>query len=513
MRCMRRQWMRMALGVLLCGGVLIGSGIATERAEAQTRGGMLRVSVPGSPRLLDPPITGAGEEWLVTSWLYSNLTRIAPDLSVQSDLAVSWESAKGASEWTFKLHPDVKFHHGRTVTAEDVVFSINRILDPKTASRGKGPIGPISKVEALDPLTVRFTLSTPVADFPANLALPYARIIPKEKVADLNAQAFGTGPFMLKEYVVGDHVTVVRNPNYFRKGKPLVDEVRLQVFPDPTAELNSLLSGNTDIMWQVRVEQVALLKRDSNVQVAEAVTGAFTPIVMRADRPPFNDNRVRQALKYCFDREKILQVITQGHGTIGNDFSLPPNNPFAPALPVRKRDYARAKALLAEAGHPSGLKLKMYTSDARVGMLELAVLAKEMCQPAGFDIEIVKVTWDVFLNTVWEKETFYVNNWFARPTTDTSIFPFFATRLKGGTLNEYGYSNGKLDDVLLKAKGETNTERRKQLYREAAQVLVEDGPAVIPYFKNYISAVRSAVQGFVINPTQTLNVEDLWLKR
>lgn len=505
MRCTRRQWMRMALGVLLCGG------IATERAEAQIRGGMLRVSVPGSPRLLDPPITGAGEEWLATSWLYNNLTRVGTDLKVQPDLAESWESNKNATEWTFRLHKGVKFHHGREMTADDVLFSLNRILDPKTASRGKGLMGPLTKIEALDKYTVKLTLSEPVADFPANLSLPYMRIIPKEKVGELNTKAYGTGPFMLKEFVVGDHVTVVRNVNYFRRGLPYVDEVRMMVYPDSAAELAALTGGTTDIMWQTRIEQIPLLRRDPNITVGEVVTGAYTPIVMRTDRPPFNDNRVRLAMKSCIDREKVVQSIVQGHGVVANDHSLPPSNPFYHPYPIRKPDIARAKALLTEAGYPNGLKLKMYTSDARIGMLELAVIAKEMCAPAGFDIDVVKLPWDVFLNTVWEKETFYVQNWFARPTTDTSIYPFFVTRAKGGTLNEYAYSNPKLDEVLLKAKGELSVERRKELYAEAEKVLIDEGPGVIPYFKNYIAASRKTVHNFAPHPLMNLYVDDLWL--
>jgi len=483
-------------------------------AQPVQTGGTLRISFPGSPRLLDPPITGSAEEWIVTSWLYNNLTRVDDKFNVQPDLAESWEPNANGTVWTFKLARGVKFHSGREVVADDVVASINRILDPNTKSRGKGGLGPIAKVEAVDPYTVRFTLSQPVADFPSNLALPYARITPRDTKLNLNTQADGTGPFLLKEFVVGEKVIVERNPNYFRKGLPRVDQVQLLVFPDATAEINALKEGKTDIMWQVRPDQVALLTGASDVKVEEVPTGSFVPIVMRSDQPPFNNAQVRKALKLTLDRKIVVDNILGGHGAIGNDQSLPPNNPFYDAsVKAPTRDIAKAKQLLKDAGYPDGLKATIYTSDARVGMLPLALLTQQMAKEAGFDISIQNVPWDVFLNTVWEKRPFYINNWFARPTTDTSITPFFVTRDKCGSLNDYYYSNPEVDRLLLAAQGELNPTMRKQLYGKAQQLIAEDCPAIIPFFKNNITAYRTKIAGYGADPGVNLAAESVWIRR
>jgi len=493
---------------------ICAASIVPVHAQAPQNGGTLRISFPGSPRLLDPPITGSAEEWIVTSWLYNNLTKVDAKFNVEPDLAESWEPNATGTVWTFKLAKGVKFHSGREVTAEDVVYSINRILDPNTKSRGKGGLGPISKVEAVDPYTVRFTLSQPVADFPANLALPYARITPRDTKLNLNTQADGTGPFVLKEFVVGEKVIVERNPNYFRKGLPHVDQVQLLVFPDATAEINALKEGKTDIMWQVRPDQVPLLANAPDVKLEEVPTGSFVPIVMRSDQPPFNNPLVRKALKLTLDRKIIVDNILGGHGAIGNDQSLPPNNPFYDAsVKAPTRDIAKAKQLLAEAGYPTGLKLTLYTSDARVGMLPIALLTQQMAKDAGFDISIQTVPWDVFLNTVWEKRPFYVNNWFARPTTDTSITPFFTTRDKGGSLNDYFYSNPEVDRLLLAAQGELNPQARKQLYGKAQQLIAEDGPAVIAFFKNNITAYRTRVAGYGADPGINMPADTAWIRR
>ena len=498
----------------LAAAVLLFAVSPWSSAQTVQNGGTLRISFPGSPRLLDPPITGSAEEWIVTSWLYNNLTRVDDKFAVQPDLAESWTPNADGTVWTFKLVKGVKFHSGREVVADDVVHSINRILDPNTKSRGKGGLGPIAKVEAVDPSTVRFTLSQPVADFPANLALPYARITPRDTKLNLNTQADGTGPFVLKEFVVGEKVVVERNPNYFRRGFPRVDQVQAVIYPDSTAEINALKEGKTDIMWQVRPDQVELLTNARGIKVEEVPTGSFVPIVMRADQPPFDDPRVRKALKLTLDRKIIVENILGGHGVIGNDQSLPPNNPvYDAAVKAPTRDIAKAKQLLAEAGHPNGLKLTLYTSDARVGMLPLALLTQQMAKEAGFDINIQTVPWDVFLNTVWEKRPFYINNWFARPTTDTSITPFFTSRAKGGSLNDYYYSNPEVDRLLLAAQGELNAQNRKQLYGKAQQIIAEDGPAVIPFFKNNITAYRANVEGYGADPGVNLAADRVWLKR
>lgn len=490
--------------------------VAAPLAAAQNvqTGGTLRISFPGSPRLLDPPITGSAEEWIITSWLYNNLTRVDAKFAVQPDLAESWEPNANGTVWTFKLVKGAKFHSGREATSEDVVHSINRILDPNTKSRGKGGLGPITKVEAVDPYTVRFTLSQPVADFPANLALPYARITPRDTKVNLNTQADGTGPFVLKEFVVGEKVIVERNPNYFRKGFPRVDQVVATIYPDSTAEINALKEGKTDIIWQVRPDQVPLLAGAADIKVEEVPTGSFVPIVMRSDQPPFNDPLVRKALKLTLDRKVIVDNILGGHGVVGNDQSLPPNNPFHEAsIKAPPRDIAKAKQLLAQAGHPNGLKLTLYTSDARVGMLPLALLTQQMAKEAGFDIQIQNVPWDVFLNTVWEKRPFYINNWFARPTTDTSITPFFTTRDKGGSLNDYFYSNPEVDRLLASAQGELKPQSRRELYAKAQQLIAEDGPAIIPFFKNNITAYRSRVNGYGADPGVNLLADQVWIRR
>lgn len=506
-------------------GILFGTVVAftsltavtnSHRAFAQTPqdGGTLRVSLSSSPLTIDPPITGSNMDWIATSLIYSNLTRVDDKFLVQPDLAESWEASDSGKVWTFKLRKGVKFQSGHELVADDVAYSINRILDPNVKSRGRGVIGPIEKIEVVDPLTVRFNLTRPIADFPANLSLPYARIVPKDTKINLAIAADGTGPFILKEFVVGEKFVVERNPNYFLKGVPRVDRVILSVYTDSTAELNAIKEGKVDIMYQLRPEQVEQVSGDKNIKISEVATGSFVPVVMRSDQPPFNDPRVRKALKLTVDREAMVKNVLFGHGTVGNDQSLPPFNPFYnAAVKSPKRDVAAAKKLLAEAGHPNGLKATLITSDGRPGLLPQAVLLQQMAKDGGFDLQIQNVPYDVFLTTIWEKKNFYINNWFARPTTDTSILPFFATREKGGSLNDYFYSNAEVDTLLTQAQGELNEAKRKELYNKAQAIISEDGPAIIAFFRNNITAARTNVMNYNVDPGINLTVDNVWLKK
>src|SRR5579863_3826813 len=196
--------------------------IRSARAEAQA-GGLLTVTLFQDLRTLNPIMGIFGNEWRSTINLYDNLTRITPNGTVEPALALSYEPSDDARAWTFKLRPGVKFHDGSEFGSADVVATVEKVLDPKTAAPYKAELGPIAAVKAVDDLTVRFELSSPYADFPKAMASPTARMVSQRGIADfarLDATAHGTGPFVLKEFVANDHVLMERNPNYYRPGLP-----------------------------------------------------------------------------------------------------------------------------------------------------------------------------------------------------------------------------------------------------------------------------------------------------
>jgi len=207
---------RAFLGVtgLITGAAAI-PGLTPARVLAQSEkpGGLLCVSVTFGLSTINPIMHISGAEWMATKWMYNNLTRLNAKREPVPDLAESWSAGDGARVWTFKLRQGVRFHHGRELVAEDVVATFTTLLDPKTASPYRGEVGPVDRVEALDKSTVRFTMKSPFSVFPAIAAVPNARIVAREGLADMKALAsreFGTGPFKLKEFVPGDRVVVDR---------------------------------------------------------------------------------------------------------------------------------------------------------------------------------------------------------------------------------------------------------------------------------------------------------------
>ena len=271
-------------------------------AQGEKYGGLLRVSVTFGLSTINPIMHISGAEWTATRWMYSNLTRLDVKREVLPDLAESWSAGDGARVWTFKLRPGVKFHSGRELVADDVVATFTTLLDPKTASPYRGEVGPIDRVEAVDKLTVRFTMRAPFSIFPETVSVPNARIVAREGLSDLKvlaAKEFGTGPFKLKEFVPGDRLVVERFAEYFHKGQPYLDGAMLRVFPEPTTELTAFKSKEIDLISGVTPDLFSQVSTLAGAEGLAVAGGTFAAVVLPSDKPPFNDNRVRDALKLC----------------------------------------------------------------------------------------------------------------------------------------------------------------------------------------------------------------------
>jgi len=412
-------------------------------------------------------------------------------------LTTSWGASENASEWTFNLRRGVKFSGGKTFSAEDVVYTFKRILDPDAGSPGQTSVGPIKDIIAVDDYTVEFLLSSPYSEFPVELTKRWGRIVPTGSGEELATAPNGTGPFLLKEWVIGSHITLAANPNYWDPDVPGVDGILLKFFPDPIAEVNAFETGAVDLMMDVPEDLVSRVRNVPGAQVEEVAAGNWIPMIMRADTPPFNDPRVVLAVKYCIDRQKLVDMAMDGHGIPANDQPIPPNSPYYNNIPVRQQDYGKAKELLAEAGYPNGVKIVLQVATDRPARMKIALVIQQMCAPVGIDFEIKAMSYDVYIAQVYKKGGCYIGWWGFRPTADGNIFPFFTC---GGSWNEYAYCNPELDQILQDARGELDLEKRTALYHRAQEILSEDGPALIPAYSSFISAWQSYVKGYAVHP-------------
>ncbi len=489
----------------LAGAAALGGGLVLPHApllaQAPKRGGTLRMSVDQAAAKLNPLLTRVNPEYLLAELLYSSLTRLDLNMAAAPDLAESWSNSADLTEWTFKLRKGVVFHDGSPCTSADVVATFEAILDPKTASPARQNIGPVEKVTAADETTVVFKLTGPYADLPVALAYTNAKIVPaaviKQGLARLDREAVGTGPFKLVSFEPERQVVVERNPNYYDKARPYLDRVQIVVYPDPSAEVSALIAGDTDLMLNTVPTEFARLQKAAGVKALRQPSGQFCNVNMACDKPPFNDARVRQALALTIDRAAMVNFVTEGYGTPGNDTPLNKAYRFWSDLPLKKPDIAAAKKLLADAGHAKGLDLTLIASDRPGVRTQLAVATREMAKPAGFNINVQTMPHATYLDQVWKKGSFYIGFYNMQPTAD-AIFALLYT--SNAAWNETRWNNAAFDKLVGEARTTVDEARRRQLYAEAQKLMHAEVPSMIPVFFDLLAAQRDYVQGYQLHP-------------
>lgn len=488
--------------------------LSTGPAMAQKMGGVLKFATPSVKPGLDPARTSTGDGYMLTAMIFSNLTRVSHELKAEPQLAHRWEANEDSSEWIFHLVENARFTNGRSVTAHDVKFSFERILDPETASRGRKAMGPIDTITARDDHTLVIKLKGPYADLPLQLGNTFARVIAKENLDEISHNPIGSGPFILKEYIPGNKAILARNPDYFEEGLPYLDEVHQIYIKEYAAQVSALTTGEIDIMYFAPSEIIGQLEADPNIEVRITAAPSFQPLVMFVEQSPFKDVRVRQAVRFALDREAMLEAATGGLGSLGNDTPVGPANPYYNrALPQRTRDVEKARRLLAEAGYEDGLDVTLFTSTGRPGLEPAAVVAQQNLNEAGFNVtiesvEIARLYKDILRSPADSRMSH--NNWFGRPTIDETLTPFFTTK---ANWNYTKYSNPEVDELLAKARSLIDFDARKKLYDRVQEILYHEGPTAVPYFKNYVSAVRKEVRNYELIPVQYVDLRATWVER
>jgi peptide/nickel transport system substrate-binding protein len=474
--------------------------------------GTLRVAVGTTLNQLDPAKTTIGDEYIYVHLVFNGLTRIDPDLSVKPDLAVSWTASDDLKVWTFQLREGVKFHHGRAFEAEDVLATMNRILDPATGSRARANLSMIEKIEAPDPTTVRFALNIPYAGFPDIFAERQLRILAKDRIDAISKEPVGTGPFVFKSWSPGDRLELAKNPDYFEKGLPKLDAVTMRIIPEAAARLAALESGAIDILWNLPYESVDKFKNHPSVRADGVSTATWDGVILNNEKPPFNDVRVRQALAATIDKDALVELALFGQGEPTHS-PIPPSHPyFNKKLGFKKPDIALAKKLLAEAGYPNGFDVPMQVPQEREQRVRLGVAVRDMARAAGIRINVERVPFASYAAGVAGNAQMYVDGYFARPTIDTAVYPFYHS---SGSWNRqlWLYSNKRVDEILDTARKTNDEGKRKELFEEFQKVVDETVPSIIGYAAAHVNGVRKEVEGFRSTPMQWLELKEVTLKR
>src|SRR5258708_2166576 len=499
---MRRFLCALAFALSLSGAGTIAPAVAQ---------GTLRVALGTTLSQLDPAKTTIGDEYVYVHLVFNGLSRIDPDMSVKPDLAESWSASDDLKIWTFKLRQGVKFHHGRLLDSEDVVATVKRILDPGTGSRARTNLKMVDSVEAVDPLTVRFNLNQSYAGFADIFADRQLRIVAKDRLADLSTQPIGTGPFVFKSWSPGDRLELTKNPDYFEKGMPKLDGVTLRIIPESAARIAALESGAIDIVWSMPYESVDKFKNHPTIRADGISTPTWDGVILNNDRPPFNDVRVRKALALTIDKAAIVELALFGQGE--PTFSpIPPSHPyFNKSLPVPAPDIAQAKKLLAEAGYPTGFDVPMQVPQEREQRVRVGVSVRDMARAAGIRINVERVPFASYTANVAGKAQMYVDGYFARPTIDTAIYPFYHS---SGSWNKqlWLYKDARVDQILDDARKTNDEAARKALFERFQAVVEETVPGIIAYSAAHVNGVSKKVENFHSTPMQWLELKGVSLK-
>lgn len=472
----------------------------------------LRVAIGTSLNQLDPALTTIGDEYVYVHLVFNGLTRIDHALNVKPDLAESWTASEDLKIWTFKLKPNVKFHHGRTLDAEDVVATITRILDPKTGSRARSNLDMIESVKALDPLTVAFTLKLSYAGFADIFADRQLRIIAKDQAANLSTQPIGTGPFIFKSWAPGDRMELTKSSTYFEPGLPKLSAVTIRVIPEAAARIAALESGAIDIVWNLPYEAVDKLKKNPAVRVDSVSTATWDGVIINNERPPFNDVRVRRALALTVDKEALVELAIFGQGEPTHS-PIPPSHPyFNRNIGFKAPDIALAKKLLAEAGYPNGFDVALQVPQEREQRVRLGVALRDMARAAGIRLNVERVPFASYAANVSGKASIYIDGYFARPTIDSALYPFFHS---GGSWNRqlWRFKDERADKILDDARKTNDEASRKVLFEQFQTVVSESVPGIIAYSAAHVNGVRKGVENFKSTPMQWLELKEVNLSK
>ncbi|HTG26469.1 MAG TPA: ABC transporter substrate-binding protein, partial [Reyranella sp.] len=392
---------------------LIGSSLAAATAvairPAHAAANVLRIGISTSLNTLDPMMVTTGDEYIYANLVFNGLARMREDLVVEPDLAESWSYSDDLKRWTFRLRRGVKFHDGQEMVADDVVASFRRLLDPAGTSPVRSQYDMVESVSAPDAATVVFQLTIPYGGLADILTDRQVKIVPRSATAQLATQPIGTGPFKFVSYTAGDRLVLARHPGYFESGLPKVDGVELRIIPEMSVKISALQAGDIEVLWDLPLEQVKTLSARPELRVDSVPTASWDGAILNNDIPPFNDKRVRQAFHLAVDKKEIVELTLFGQG-VETISPIPPSHPFyAKDVVVPKADPAAARKLLAEAGHPNGIKLPIILPVGRPVRERLGVTLQQLAKAGGFDLQVQRLPYSSFNAEVSGKAPLYID--------------------------------------------------------------------------------------------------------
>jgi peptide/nickel transport system substrate-binding protein len=440
-------------------------------------------------------------------------------------LLKNWEVSEDLKTWTLNLRRGIKWNNGDTFTADDVVFTFNQWMDKDVGSSMLGLVGTYldpSGIEKVDPYQVKLHLKRPEIAVPENL-FHYPAIVLNAKTfeGDFIKRPVGTGPYTLESYLPGERAVVKRRNDYWQKGadgKPLpyMDSMEfIDMGGEMPPQIAALKAGEIDMIDLGDVAGVDVFqacKGDSNINITPATTCSTRVLRMRVDLKPWDDNRVRLALKLCQHHEKLLALCYFNEGLQGQDFHVYPLHPEYCEKPIPKYDPQRAKKLLEDAGYKNGLDVNLAVGADWTDVVRYAEVLKQDAAPAGFRVNIKTMPTSQY----WEKWTevdLGITPWMHRPIGTMILNLAYIADEEGKPVpwNETRWVDDEFSKLLKKANGLINVDERRKVFCKLEEIQMERGSIGIPYWRNQWFVTRKRVRDVKGHPSVYMLFNEVWL--
>lgn len=463
-------------------------GSSTDTLDAQR--GVNAVDFARIPQL-NEPLTAYNHDAEIVLWLAEEMT---PNVN--------------ATEWTVRVRDGITFHNGKPLGADDLIFSFQRILNPKNPLPGASSLTPLdySGMKALDSRTVRFTCHTPFATFPQIHPGFYFYIVP---VGYDPAHPIGTGPFKYEQFSPGVSSLFSRNADYWVHGLPYVDELEIIDSSDAAASVNGLLSHEYDAANLDSISVISELE-SAGCHVLVSDTGFFTPFTMRVDVPPFNDVNVRQAMRLAVARPEMREAVFSGYGRIGNDIFAPYTPAYDTAIPQRTQDIPQAKYLLKKAGHES-LNVQLVTATISPGTIAAATVLAQQAKSAGINISLREISSTEFYGANYLHWDFSQDYWYYTPY----LVQCSESTIIGASFSETHFANPGYNKLYRQALSIVDEHKRADVIHEMMKIDFDEGGYIIPYFvpaiDGYGPTLRGAVHDKTGIPLANGDFKNFWL--
>lgn len=511
-------WRQIVTALSAC--AVLGSAATSVSAEEAKRGGTLRYGTVSEVVSLDPHVYGGSAWKVLVEALYSPLVGYDKAGGIVPRLAESWEQPD-ARTIVFHLRQGVTFQDGSPVTADDVKFSLDRILDPATGATLRSNLQDAT-VTVVDDKTVQVQKASSDATLLSVLALPEAAIVSRKWVesgANLKLQANGTGPFSLKAYEPSVRASLERNAKYFIDGQPYLDGVDFRMIKSDDARVNALRSQSLDMIDFVPWKDIDVLSRNPSFKI-DTAGGAFMSIWFNATSKPFDDPRVRRAVAYAVDRDAISKAAFFGHGKAITGAPTPEDSPYfsADLEGTYKRDVAKARELLAEAGHADGLDMSMLVFQGLGIYTATAQIVQANLKEAGINLKLEPVEWATLVERKNRGDYQSMIYGVSVKLPDPDAYAYYLGADSSYWAKPIGYQDKELEALLAQGREQTDVEARKPIYRKAEERILKTSPWVFVNWREQAQGYSRKVQGYqqlggaLSESSPGISLPTMWLK-